>query len=95
MLLTHLNVGYRDHPLQSAYPSMAAGVTIRYGSYVGAGATILPGCSIGPRAFVGACSLVNRDVDPDCTVGGVPARVIATRSDRPTPQSDANGRHST
>jgi maltose O-acetyltransferase len=82
MLLTHLNVGYRDHPLQTAYPSMVAGVTIRQGSYVGAGATILPGCSVGPRAFVGAGSVVTRDVGADCTVAGAPARVISERPAR-------------
>jgi acetyltransferase-like isoleucine patch superfamily enzyme len=80
MLLTHLNVGYHDHPLQAAYPSMVAGITVRQGSYVGAGATILAGCAIGPRAFVGAASLVNHDVAADTTVAGVPARVIATRA---------------
>jgi len=79
MLLSHLNVGYRDHPLQAAYPARVAGVTIREGSYIGAGATILPGCAVGPRAFVAAGSVVTRDVGADSTVAGVPARVIVER----------------
>ena len=39
-------------------------MTIRRGSFVGAGATVLAGCSIGPGAFVGAARIVNRDLDP-------------------------------
>ena len=77
LVLTHLNVGYPDHPLQTAFPSQTAGVTIRRGSFVGAGATILSGVSIGPEAFVGAASLVNRDVTPGEVVAGIPIRTLS------------------
>lgn len=76
MLLTHHNVGYHDHPLQSRYPSKAAGVTIRRGSMIGAGATILLGCTVGPEALVGAGSLVTKNVAPGEVVAGVPARAL-------------------
>jgi acetyltransferase-like isoleucine patch superfamily enzyme len=76
VVLTHLNVGYRDHPLQSRFPSVASGVTIRHGSFVGAGATVLAGVTIGPEAFVGAASLVNRTVSPSEVVAGVPIRTL-------------------
>ena len=68
MVLTHLNVGYADHPLQARFPSKTAGVTLRRGSFIGAGATILAGCSVGPEAFVAAAALVNRDVGQGETV---------------------------
>jgi serine acetyltransferase len=45
---------------------------------VGANCTILPGVVIGDGAVVAAHSLVNRDVAPGTTVGGVPARVLST-----------------
>lgn len=80
MVLTHLNVGYREHPLQARFPSQTAGVTIKRGSFVGAGATVLAGMSIGPEAFVAAASLVNRDVPAGEVVGGVPIKTI--QSDR-------------
>lgn len=64
MVLTHLNVGYADHPLQNRFPPKTAGVTIRRGSFIGAGATILAGCSVGPEAFVGATAFVDRDLGP-------------------------------
>jgi len=76
VVLTHLNVGYKDHPLQGRFPSQTSGVTIRHGSFVGAGATVLSGCDVGPRAFVAAASLVNRPVVEDEVVGGVPIRTL-------------------
>ena len=76
LVLTHMNVGYADHPLQKHFPPMAAGVRILRGSFVGAGVTILAGCTIGPRAFVAAGSVVIEDVPPDTLVAGAPARTI-------------------
>jgi acetyltransferase-like isoleucine patch superfamily enzyme len=78
VILTHLNVGYRDHPLQARFPSQSAAVRVGRGVFVGAGATVLAGCSIGPEAFVAACSLVNRPVVAGEIVGGVPIRTIGT-----------------
>jgi acetyltransferase-like isoleucine patch superfamily enzyme len=75
-VLTHMNVGYRDHPLQSHFPAMAAPVTFDTGCFVGAGVTILPGLTIGERAFVAAGAVVTRDVPPRSLAAGVPARVV-------------------
>jgi len=77
VVLTHLNVGYRDHPLQARFPPQATGVTIRRGSFVGAGATVLAGSEIGPEAFIAAASLVNRRVAEGEVVGGVPIRTLS------------------
>ncbi len=79
LVLTHLNVGYRDHPLQARFPSQTAGVTIRRGSFVGAGAAVLAGITVGPEAFVAAVSLVTRNVEEGEVVGGVPARPLQNR----------------
>jgi acetyltransferase-like isoleucine patch superfamily enzyme len=76
VILTHLNVGYQDHPLQARFPSQAAGVTLRRGTFVGAGAILLSGVSAGPEAFIGAASLVNRDVAASESVAGVPIRTL-------------------
>lgn len=44
--------------------------------FIGAGARILPGVSIGPNAIVAAGAVVDKDVKPGTIVGGVPARII-------------------
>lgn len=59
---------------QGYYPSYP--VTIESGSWIGAGAVILPGVTVGRKAVVGAGSIVTRDVPPFTLVAGNPARVI-------------------
>ena len=77
-ILTHTNVGYRDHPLQKYFPSNTKPVTLEYGSFIGASVTILPGVKIGKCVFVAAGSLVTKNVPAYSMVGGIPARVIRT-----------------
>lgn len=76
LVLTHMNVGYADHPLQAAFPAMAAPVVIERGCFVGAAATVLAGVTIGQRSFVAAGSVVTGDVPAGSLVAGVPARVV-------------------
>ena len=51
-------------------------ILIKKGAWIGAGATILPGVSIGKYAIVGAASVVSKDVNDYEVVVGNPARVI-------------------
>jgi maltose O-acetyltransferase len=76
VVLTHMNVGYRNHPLQSRFPPMAAGVRFERGCFVGAGVTILAGVTVGAESFVAAGSVVTRSIPPRTLAGGVPARPI-------------------
>ena len=76
LVLTHMNVGYRDHPLQRHFPATAAAVVIDDGCFVGASVTILPGVRIGARSFVAAGAVVTQNVPPGTLVAGVPARVV-------------------
>jgi len=48
--------------------------------WVGAGAIILKGVTIGDRAIVAARSVVTKDVPPDTIVAGNPARVVREMS---------------
>ena len=54
---------------------------IRIGSdvWVGRGACILPGVTIGDGAIIGANSIVTKDVPPNTIAAGIPARVIRER----------------
>jgi acetyltransferase-like isoleucine patch superfamily enzyme len=52
------------------------GPTIRRGARVGAGAVLCPAVEIGAEAFVGAGTVVVKDVPPRAVVVGNPARVL-------------------
>jgi acetyltransferase-like isoleucine patch superfamily enzyme len=75
-ILTHVNVGFQEHPLQRYFPSYSKGVLIKRGSFVGTNATILPGVTVGECAFVAAGAVVTKDVPSYHVVGGVPAGTI-------------------
>ena len=62
--------GLRDHD------HVASPIIIENGVWIGAGAIILPGVTIGPNSIVGAGSLVRKDVPPRTIVAGNPAKII-------------------
>lgn len=49
--------------------------------YVGHGSIVLGGVTIGNNVFVGALSLVNRDIPDNAIVAGIPAKVVRLKSD--------------
>jgi acetyltransferase-like isoleucine patch superfamily enzyme len=79
-ILTHINVGYENHPLQRQFPARVAPVSIGDGSYLGAGVIVLPGVNIGPRTVVGAGAVVTHDLAGGVVAVGVPARVMRVLS---------------
>lgn len=75
-IVSHINVGYKDHPLQAIYPTKESRVELKRGSYIGTGAIVLPGVSVGAESVVGAGAVVTKNVPPDVVVVGVPAKVM-------------------
>ena len=51
-------------------------IVIRRNAWIGAGAIILPGVTIGENAIVGAGSVVRHDVEANTIVGGNPAKFL-------------------
>ncbi len=49
---------------------------IKKGAWIGAGAILLPGVTIGEYSLVAAGAVVTKDVLPYTMVAGVPAKVI-------------------
>lgn len=74
-IVTHINVGYPDHPLQKIYPMKESAVVVKKGAYVATGAILLPGISIGKESVVGAGSVVTKSFPDHVLVAGVPAVV--------------------
>lgn len=56
--------------------ALRKGATIRRGARVGAGSVICPAVEIGEEAFVGAGTVIVKDVAPHVVVVGNPARVL-------------------
>ena len=51
-------------------------ILVKRNAWIGAGAVILPGVTVGENAIVAAGAVVSKDVPDNMIVGGVPARVI-------------------
>lgn len=60
---------------------LAGNVTLGEGCMIGMGANIKQGISIGAWTIVGAGAAVVKDLPPNATAVGVPARVIKTREE--------------
>ena len=58
-------------------------ITIKQGAYIGMRASVISGktgVTIGEKAIVGACALVNKDVAPNTVVVGVPCKPIRAKN---------------
>lgn len=53
-------------------------IHIKKNAWIGAGAIILPGVTIGENAVVAAGAVVGKDVPDNTVAGGVPAKIIKT-----------------
>ena len=75
--ITDQNHSYTDldTPVGRQWPANAA-VSIGAGSWLGAGAIILPGAQVGANVVVGAGSVVRGQVPDHCVIAGVPARIV-------------------
>ncbi len=56
------------------------GIIIEDNVWIGGGCQILDGVTIGTGSIIAAGSVVNKNVEPDSVIGGVPARLIKKRS---------------
>jgi acetyltransferase-like isoleucine patch superfamily enzyme len=59
-----------------------APIRIGYGTWIGHGASIMPGVEIGRNSIIGALSVVTKSVGAETVVGGVPAKIIRYIADQ-------------
>lgn len=73
-----VNLVTENHPLAPANRRgmLCKPIIIKQNAWIGAGATILPGVTIGENAVVAAGAVVARDVPENTVVGGIPAKII-------------------
>ena len=73
-----VNLTSENHPLDPADRKtlLLGSILIKRNAWIGAGATILPGVTVGENAVVAAGAVVSRDVPPDTVVAGIPAKVV-------------------
>ena len=64
----------RSSYLSVKFPRTCAPIVVKTGAWVGYGATIFPGVTIGCHAVLGAHSLLLDNAEPGCLYIGVPAR---------------------
>lgn len=80
VLICGVNHGYatRDVPMRQQ-PSAAAPIVIGQDVWIGMGAIILPGVTLGDGSIIGAGAVVTSDVPSGVVVSGVPARLAKHR----------------
>ncbi|MER7486065.1 sugar O-acetyltransferase [Streptomyces sp. NPDC126497] len=92
MFAPHVTVSTTGHPvhpeLRRDGSQFSAAVRIEDDVWIGAGAVLLPGVTVGRGSVVGAGSVVTADVPPMTVVAGTPARVL-----RPITDADRRWSH--
>ncbi len=78
MLAPKVSLLTEGHPLEpSKRQTLTAGrIHVKKNAWIGAGATILQGVTIGENSVVAAGSVVSKDVPDNVVVGGTPAKII-------------------
>lgn len=78
VVLATLNHGFAPEERGSLYP---APINIGKNVWIGASATVTSGVTIGDNAIIAAGAVVNKDVEANTIVGGVPAKFIKNIED--------------
>lgn len=70
------------HPVspERRHSLMVGHIHIKRNAWIGANSTILPGVTVGENAIVAAGAVVSKDVPDNTIVGGIPARIIKSKT---------------
>lgn len=76
MIAANVQLISNNHDMHDRKLLFCKPVHICRNAWIGAGATILPGVTVGENAVVAAGAVVTKDVEPNTIVGGNPAKFI-------------------
>ena len=76
MIAANVQLISNNHDLHDRQILLCKPVHIGRNAWIGAGATILPGVTVGENAVVAAGAVATKDVAPNTIVGGNPAKFI-------------------
>jgi acetyltransferase-like isoleucine patch superfamily enzyme len=76
-----ITAGHPLDPSQRRAVTIGKPIVIERNVWIGAGATIIGGVTVGENAVVAAGAVVTKDVPPNTLVGGNPARVVRSIGD--------------
>ncbi|RWX01376.1 sugar O-acetyltransferase [Flavobacterium cerinum] len=78
-----VNLVTTNHPINPSErrATISQPILIKRGAWIGVGATILPGVTIGKNSIVAAGAVVSKDVPDNTIVGGIPAKFIKSISE--------------
>jgi acetyltransferase-like isoleucine patch superfamily enzyme len=73
-----VNLITTNHPINPAdrRATISNPILIKEGAWIGVGATILPGVTVGENSIVAAGAVVSKDVPDNVIVVGIPAKII-------------------
>ena len=76
------NLTTENHPINPSQRKSLVlnSILIKRNAWIGAGATILPGVTIGENSIIAAGAVVTKDVPANTIAGGIPAKVIKSIS---------------
>lgn len=87
MIAANVQLISNNHDLYERHVITCRPIHIGRNAWIGAGATILPGVTVGDNAVIGAASVVTKDIPADTIAVGNPARIL--RRIPPRPDSSA------
>ncbi|MDE6369884.1 MAG: galactoside O-acetyltransferase [Duncaniella sp.] len=83
MIAANVQLISNNHDMYERQVITCRPINIGKNVWIGAGATVLPGVTIGDNAVIGAASVVTKDVPADMIAVGNPAKVIRRIPERP------------
>lgn len=78
IILSHLNVGFKSHPLLKVYPSHIGHTRLQTGCFIGANATLISGVAVGKNSLIAAGSVATHNIPAYSLAAGAPAQVKKT-----------------